>query len=204
MFHFHFPSHTLHLSTFLRLSPLVFPQFFFFFLVLSFSHTYTSTSSPIFFFFFLLSPSTHAAKPISASLLPLTEPTITNTTSTFLPLSEPITNPGILSVDRTHFSLPNQIHSSLPDQTQKPSLDTHIFISKPKIQGRGLGFHLGQTEAPWYRQWVIRFCFGLRILWVLYCCHKFVTSSSPIGAKLLANSTPNRLVISINLSMILV
>ena len=37
--------------------------------------------------------------------------------------------------------------------------------------------------------------------WVLYCCQKFVTSSSPIGAKLLADSTPNRLVISVNLSL---
>ena len=209
MFHFHFLSHTLHLSAFSCLSPLAFPHFFF--LVLSFSHTYASTSSPFFLFSsFSLNPShtslpsTHAAKPISASLLPLTEPTITNITSTLLPLSEPITNPGILSADQTHFSLPNQTHSSLPDQTQKPSLDTHILISKPKIQGRGLGFHLGQTEAPWYRQWVIRFCFGLGILWVLYCYHKFVTSSSLIGAKLLADSTPNRLVISINISMILV
>ena len=33
---------------------------------------------------------------------------------------------------------------------------------------------------------------------------RFPSSSSPIGAKLLADSTPNRLVISVNLSMILV
>ena len=48
--------------------------------------------------------------------------------------------------------------------------------------------NLGQTEAPWYRQWVIRFCFGLKILWVLYCCHKFVTSSSLIGSCIVVRS----------------
>ena len=83
--------------------------------------------------------------------------TITNTASALLPLSEPIPNPL--------FS---------PWQNPKTILETHILISKPKIQGRGLGFHLGQTEAPWVRL-PFRFCFGLGILWVLYCCHKFIT-----------------------------
>ena len=72
------------------------------------SHTYALFPLWFFFFYFLRSPSTkaaasflstHAAKPICASLLPLIEPTITNTTSSLLPLTKPtITNPRILSL----------------------------------------------------------------------------------------------------------
>ena len=89
---------------------------------------------------------------ISASLLPLTEPSSQTQPLLFF-----------LWVN------PYRTHSSLPDQTQKPSLESHILISKPEIHGRGLGFHLGQTEAPWVRL-PFRFCFGLGILWILYCC----------------------------------
>ena len=120
----------------------------------------------LFAFFFIRSPSTqaaaslpstYAAKPGCSPLFPLTEPTITNTTSSLLPLTEPtITNPSSFFPDRTHNHKPNclssssdQNHSSLPDRTQKPIIETHLLISKPKIQGRGLSFHLGQTEAPW-------------------------------------------------------
>ena len=117
-------------------------------------------------FFFLRSPSTqaaaslpstYAAKPGCSPLFPLTEPTITNITSSLLPLTEPtITNPSSFFPDRTHNHKPNclssssdQTHSSLLDRTQKPIIETHLLISKPKIQGRGLSFHLGQTEVPW-------------------------------------------------------
>ena len=128
---------------------------------------FSHASASFLLFFLLLSspstqavaslPSTHVAKPICSSLLPLTEPTITNPTSSLLPLTEPtITNPSFSLPNRTHNHKPNrlsfsfnQIHSSLPDWTQKPSLETHLLISKTKIQGRGLGFHLGQTEALW-------------------------------------------------------
>ncbi|KAK9989983.1 hypothetical protein SO802_024968, partial [Lithocarpus litseifolius] len=39
--------------------------------------------------------------------------------------------------------------------------------------------------------WVLYCCHKFITDWVLYCCQKFVTSSSPIGEKLLSDSTPN-------------
>ena len=162
---------TLHLFPFLfYLFALFFPFFFFLFFIFGgFSIIFLMVLPSLYLlsaFFFLRSPSTqaaaslpstYAAKPGCSPLFPLTEPTITNTTSSLLPLTEPtITNPSSFFPDRTHNHKPNcsssssdQTHSSLPDRTQKPIIETHLLISKPKIQGRGLSFHLGQTEAPW-------------------------------------------------------
>ena len=111
-------------------------------------------------------------------------------------------------LDRTH-----RTHSSLPDQTQKPFLKpifSHFKIEDSR-EGIKLPFgpdlsSMGQASIQvlfWVKDFVglvllSQVCHKFITDWVLYCCQKFVTSSSSIGAKLLADSTPNRFLINQN------
>ena len=130
---FHFFSHAPRFLPFSRYLFLPFPHFLFWFS--SLPHLRPVSSLVFFFFYFLRSPSTkaaasflstHAAKPICASLLPLIEPTITNTTSSLLPLTKPtITNPRILSLIEP--TIVNPIAYLLP--LIEPTL---LSLSEPK------------------------------------------------------------------------
>ena len=92
-------------------------------------------------------PLTHTTKPICASLLPLTELAITNTTFSLLPLTEPIiTNPSILSLIEPTITNPTTYLLPLTEPTLLSLTEPKNSVLKPIFSSQNWRF------------------------WVLWCC----------------------------------
>ena len=146
---FHFSSNVLHLFasisfffsliffSWFSLLPCLLLCLFFVFLFSSFSLNLSYASLP----------STHAAKPICTSLLPLTDPTITNIAFSLLPLIEPIiTNPSILSLIELTITNPTAYLLPLTEPTLLSLTEPKNPVLKPIVSSQNWRF------------------------WVLWCC----------------------------------